>query len=341
MTSPIQIPYLRPDPIHEGAGLEQAGGEDQMGQLAKLLMLKGHLALEQEKFQSEEQERKQKKQALTQAGGTLSQLLSQPGVMDDPSKLAGAFGQAAGPLTAAGAGPEATGLLREVPGLQKQAQLTHTQRALGDVVKQFQAGDITDQKNQARTVAAMSAIDPDAGRSFAESLRALGGRYTLYTDVLGQHWIGDTQRGTEHKGELGAPRSGAGRGGANVPITTEEARTTAQIGAQALANILHIVQTDPEALHVPAVYAGISNAKTAGGIAGALAGMVEPLAQTQLSPHQQMIMRFRDQFLESYMALITGKRGAGSPALLSLARNSFFPMANQDDPQVHASAVKS
>jgi len=225
--------------------------------------------------------------------------------------------------------------------LQKQAQLSHTQQALGDVVKQFQAGDINDQKNQARTVAAMSAIDPDAGRSFAESLRALGGRYTFYTDVLGQHWIGDTQRGTEHKGELGAPRSGAGRGGANVPITTEEARTTAQIGAQALANILHIVQTDPDALHVPAIYAGISNAKTAGGIAGALAGMVEPLAQTQLSPHQQMIMRFRDQFLESYMALITGKRGAGSPALLSLARNSFFPMANQDDPQVHASAVKS
>src|SRR5437660_2255059 len=175
MSNPIQIPYLRPDPIHEGAGLEQAGGEDQMGQLAKLLMLKGHLALEQEKFQAEEGERKQKKQALTQAGGTLSQLLSQPGVMDDPSKFAGAIGQAAGPLTAAGAGPEATGLLREVPGLQKAAQLSATQRALGTVMDQFKQGDIMDPKNQARTYSQVYAIDADAGRSFAEGLKSLKG----------------------------------------------------------------------------------------------------------------------------------------------------------------------
>ena len=65
---------MRPDPIHEGAGLQQAGGEDQLGQLAKLLMLKGHLALEQEKFQSEEQERKQKKQTLAGLSQTLSGL---------------------------------------------------------------------------------------------------------------------------------------------------------------------------------------------------------------------------------------------------------------------------
>ena len=93
MTGPIvQIPYLRDLPIHEGAGLQQAGGEDQLGQLAKLLMLKGHLALEQEKFQSEEQERKAKKQTLAGLSQGMSQILQQPGVMDDPSKLAGAFG---------------------------------------------------------------------------------------------------------------------------------------------------------------------------------------------------------------------------------------------------------
>src|SRR5207302_9243966 len=111
--------------------------------------------------------------------------------------------------------------------------------------------------------------------------------------------------------------------------------------AQALANVLHIVESDPTALNVPVEYEGVSNMKAIGGVLGAISGLVEPLAQTQLTPHQHMVMRYRDQFIETYMALITGKRGAGSPALLNLARNAFFPLANQEDPQVQASALSS
>ena len=51
MTAPIiQVPYLRPDPVHE-VGFDQA---QQMHQLAQLLQARGALALEEEKFQGEQ-----------------------------------------------------------------------------------------------------------------------------------------------------------------------------------------------------------------------------------------------------------------------------------------------
>src|SRR5438477_512776 len=187
MTSPIQIPYLRPDPIHEGAGLQQAGGEDQLSQLAKLLMLKGHLSLEQEKFQAEEGARKEKKQTLAQLSQGLSQIFQQPGVMDDPSKLAGAFGQASSQFAGAGMGPEAASAAGQIPKLQEQAKLSATQKALGLVMEQYKnAKDPLDPGLQAQVYGQLFQIDPDVGRSFAEGLKALGGRFTFYTDLLGQ-----------------------------------------------------------------------------------------------------------------------------------------------------------
>src|SRR2546429_5984255 len=156
MTSPIQIPYLRDLPIHEGAGLQQAGGEDQLGQLAKLLMLKGHLSLEQEKFQAEEGERKDKKKTLAQLSQTLSGLFQGA---QTPDQLQSATAASIGPLAGAGETAGASAAIRDLPGLQKQTQLSATQKALGLVMQQFQAGDVMDQKNQARTVAQMTAID--------------------------------------------------------------------------------------------------------------------------------------------------------------------------------------
>src|SRR5438552_1744604 len=140
MTSPIQIPYLRPDPIHEEAGLEQAGNQDQMGQLAKLLMLKGHLALEQEKFQAEEQGRKEKKQQLAGLSQGLSQIFAQPGVLDSPGALGSAMGQAGAQFAGAGMGPEAASTLGKLPELQKAQTVSNTQRALAGVITQFKQG---------------------------------------------------------------------------------------------------------------------------------------------------------------------------------------------------------
>src|SRR5438445_6495613 len=93
--NPIQIPYLRPDPIHE-VGF---GDEGQLSQLAKLLMLKGHLSLEQEKFQAEEGARKEKKQTLAGLSQTLTQLFSGA---QTPQDVLSATGQAIGPLAGAG-----------------------------------------------------------------------------------------------------------------------------------------------------------------------------------------------------------------------------------------------
>src|SRR5438552_13088667 len=131
MSNPIQIPYLRPDPIHEGAGLEQAGGEDQLSQLAKLLMLKGHLSLEQEKFQAEEGARKEKKQTLAGLSQTLSQLFSGA---QTPQDVLSATGQAIGPLAGAGETGAASASIRDLPNLVRDVQVSNTQKAPGQVL---------------------------------------------------------------------------------------------------------------------------------------------------------------------------------------------------------------
>src|SRR2546426_11597292 len=92
--SPIQIPTLRPTDVVREPGLDQRQGE--LSALAKLLMAKGQLALEQEKFQNEVTQQKQKKQTLGQLSGTLS------GLFQGQGGGVSQMGQAAGALAGAG-----------------------------------------------------------------------------------------------------------------------------------------------------------------------------------------------------------------------------------------------
>src|SRR2546425_2334736 len=98
MTSPIQIPTLRPTDVVREPGLDQPQGE--LRALGCLLMAKGQLALEQEKFQNEMAQQKQKKQTLDQLHQGLSQVFSQ--MPQTPEGTMGAT-QAAIPMLA-GAG---------------------------------------------------------------------------------------------------------------------------------------------------------------------------------------------------------------------------------------------
>src|SRR5947208_14097419 len=207
MSNPIQIPYLRPDPIHEGAGLEQAGGEDQLAQLAKLLMLKGHLSLEQEKFQAEEGALKEKKQTLAQLSQTLSGLFQGA---QTPEQLQSATAASIGPLAGAGETGGAAAAIHDLPGLQKQTQLSATQKALGLVMQEFQQQDTMDPRVQARTLGQIYGIDQDAARGFAEHVRALHGRFNHFIDGAGQIWVGDTATGKISKGTLGTPTTAGG-----------------------------------------------------------------------------------------------------------------------------------
>src|SRR5467141_1612473 len=172
MTSPIQIPNLRPTDVVREPGLDQNEQGQGMSRLAQLLMLKGHLALEQEKFQSEQQERNDRKAQLAQASQTLSQLFQDPN-SQTPGGLSSAIGRAVGPLTEAGAGPEATKLLGELPGLQQQQRQSSTLSALGVAINDFSQGNVRDPAHQAEFLQHVMAIAPERMSEASEMLKPL------------------------------------------------------------------------------------------------------------------------------------------------------------------------
>jgi len=133
--SPIlQTPVLRPTDVVREPGLDPQ--TEQTSQIARLLMAKGQLALENEKFQASQQQLKQHKQQLDMLGQQLSQAFSAQNTAT-PEGLRGAIGSAMGPLTAAGAPAEAARLGGELPGLLTQEQANRTRSAVGGLLNTF------------------------------------------------------------------------------------------------------------------------------------------------------------------------------------------------------------
>src|SRR2546428_5193167 len=165
MTSPIQVPTLRPTDVVREPGLDQPQG--QVSQLAHLLMAKGQLALEQEKFQNEMAQQKQKKQTLDQLSQTLSGLFAgQPG-------MAGTMGQAAGALAGAGETGAAGAAIRDIPGLQQQERANATKDALRTVLNEYAGQNVRDPGVQAEMLMHVAQVDPEAAVRVSEGLKNL------------------------------------------------------------------------------------------------------------------------------------------------------------------------
>jgi len=341
MTAPIiQLPFLRPENVREvpggiggmgtaleGIGQMLAARQDQM---QKMLVLKGHLALEQEKFDAETKQRNESKKQREALSQQLSAAFN-PQAMQTPGGMATAIGQTAGPMVEAGMNPES--LLGQLPKLQGQQRIDNTTAALGQLWTEFNSNpkNMTDPIAQHSFLMHAALIDPDRAQGFASILKNLAGRYVPIPANDGDIYTLDTQTGVVTK--TGYNGGAKGKNG----IAPEKLQGQALMAAQQLKDMIALIDKNPQAPVTPSLVAGIRGAKTGGGVVGALAGFAEPFAQSQLLPEQQQFQRMADNFITSYLPIIGGRTQG---KLLDLIRSGIAPVAGQDNPAVLADAAR-
>src|SRR2546428_6047905 len=132
-------------------------------------MAKGQLALEQEKFQNEMAQQKQKKQTLDQLHQRLSQASSQ--MPQTPEGTMSAMQQA---IPAVGAAGEPVGpLVSQLPNLQQQVTGAATKKALGAVLNEYAAQNVRDPGVQSEMLMHIAQIDPEAAVRVSQSPQKL------------------------------------------------------------------------------------------------------------------------------------------------------------------------
>src|SRR2546426_3949428 len=330
MTSPIQIPTLRPTDVVREPGLDQPQGE--LPALARLLMAKGQLALEQEKFQNEMAQQKQKKQTLDQLHQGLSQVFSQ--MPQTPEGTMSAMQQAI-PMVG-GAGEPVGPLVSQLPNLQQQVTGAATKKALGSVLNEYAAQNVRDPGVQAEMLMHIAQIDPEAAFRVSEGLKNLrdpndplhvnmgndGALYATWMDkgMLKSKKVQDT--------------------GAKTAPNQQTARIAAAQTVQDITDMEALLAKDPSAGKVPLAAAGLEGAQAAGGVGGAVAGFLEPFAKGQYTANQLMFRRLKLNFVDHYAAAVIGRRAAGSPATMKLVLDGFFGAAGEDQPAVQAQAAE-
>ena len=327
----VQTPILRPTDVVREPGLDQS---NELPPLAKLLMAKGQLALEQEKFQNEVAQQKQKKQTLDQLNQHLSGLFQGQGGMPET------MGNAAGALAGAGETGGAAAALRTIPGLQQQEQTSRRQQALGVVLNDFvNSGQVRDPAAQAEMLLHAAAIDPDAAFRISEGLKNLHDPekpQSLHVNLgndgaLYGTWA--TPDGQVHSKKL------QDTGMKNAP-SQQVSKVAAAQTIQDITDMEALMAKDPKAAQVPITAAMLEGAKTGGGFMAALAGGLEPLAKGQYSPAQLQFRRLKLNFIDHYAAAVIGRRAAGSPATMKLVMDGFFPAAGEEDPSVQTAATQ-
>ena len=358
MTAPmIQLPMLRPEQVHEvpgglgGAGqalegigqmlaVRQAMQQQQEARMQQLAVLKGHLALEQEKFDAETKQRNEMKKQRE----TLSQQISaafNPQAMQTPGGVAGAMGQSLGPLTGAGFGGEAAGMARDIPGLMQQQRVTATQTALGKVYQELQGKDLRDPRVQAEALSHLAAIDPDHANRFAESLRGLNGRYVFHLGNDGAFYIGDQTTGTVRKG----PDTGQ-KGALSQP----QVLTGADLALRSLRDAQALLAKDPTADIMPAKAAGAEGvgkapwARTLLGLGAQIGigpGTPEAMAAQNMTANQNNFRRLIANAVHSYMPVLMRGGGGGRSALMyDRIYNAVAPTAGQEDADIRNDAAR-
>jgi hypothetical protein len=340
----IQIPNLRPDPVHEleGTGGVVGGLLNQLGQqmaqrqqMQQLLMQKkGELALEQEKFQAEEQGRKEKKKQFADLGAQLSQALQGIG---QPGTPLGAVAQSIPALASAGESGGAAAALRDVPQLAQQERMTNTQRVLGQAWADFTADPkaINDPIAQHAFLLHAASIDVGAAEHYANILKDWSGNMTAFVARNGDIF---TVNHKETDPAKVVTRTGFNGGAIGEKgLTPAKLQSAATIAAQQLKDIITLVQKDSTADITPKVVAGLRGAKTGGGVIGALAGLAEPFAQGQLTPGQKQFGRLIDTFIPAFLPVLGGG-SRGGQYLIDLIRKGVAPVAGQDETEVRADA---
>ena len=350
MTAPI-IPsvYLRPDPVHE-VGFDQP---QQLDQLGKLLQARGMLALEEEKFQGEQSMQKERlkfekdtatarQQQLDALKAQLQQafqgLQGQPqgqqtapgqptGQDQGPQALMGALTQAIPALAGAGETAGASAAMRDLPGLQGQVTSNARTQAFADVVSRY-AGK-TDFRSQHDMLLHLAAIDPAGAEQVNRALTPQEGDFAPIVGADGDIYTLNRRTGAISKtGENGGAR-GQGLG----IVTGAEAAIAARNAIQSLTNALALAKKDPQARIRPVMASALAGAGTTG--IGALArGLLGPMAQSQMTPNQQLYQRAIDQFKHNYASLLP--KGSRSQAILENLGQSFSLSSGQTDPSVAA-----
>ena len=350
MTGPpiISIPFLRPETIHEVAGglggtgtalqdigqmlaARQAQQQEQEQQQQQMLMVRGRLALEQEKFDAETSQRNEKKKQLAQLQQGLSQALQGVG---QPGTALGGVAQSVPLLAGAGETSGAAAALRDIPGLQQKETASKTQLALGQLLNSYSAGDVSDPVRQHSLLLHAAAIaGPEAAQQLAEALKPISGRFTGIVGNDGDIYTLNQENGQVTKtGYNGGAKGKAG-------VAPARLQAAARIALQQITDMDALLKSKPDADIMPSLAAGIANAKAGTGIGGAVAGFLNPLAQKTLTPEQQMFQRMGDALSHTYTGLI-GATGSRSQWLFQSIRNSVIPQGGQDNPEVRADAAR-
>src|SRR2546422_1039031 len=294
-------------------------------------MAKGQLALEQEKFQNEVAQQKQKKQTLAQLGQGLSQIFSQ--MPQTPSGTMSAFQQAI-PMIG-GAGENVGPMMGQLPELQKQVTGAHTTSALSTVISEFSQTDMRDPLNQVEFLGHVAAVAPEHMTAATDILKPLQGTVAFHNVKGVGLWAGDPQLKTDAEGNFVPPQ-----GKIIVPEVSADPATKARqqgvavLNLQRITNLEHIMQADSQANVEPTQAAGAENlAKswTAQAIIGGLgslgigAGTPKAIAQTKRSPAQQRFRLNAAGFVHTYLTFIGGS--PRSNILYEKVYDSFFPGA--------------
>lgn len=146
----------------------------------QLLMQKGQLALETEKFEAEDTERKAKRAAMDQYSQFINQKIAeqqQSGQQLRPEDAANLILQASGYLSRAGEPGEVQRALGALPQMFAQMQQEQRQQRIlsagHDLLTQAAAeGNLaTDPNIQAKYIAKAMAVDPQLGKQFGDALK--------------------------------------------------------------------------------------------------------------------------------------------------------------------------
>lgn len=356
MTGPIiQVPYLRPDPIHEIP--DQTGA--QLSHLAQLLMLKrahdaqmanaqqqlltrrGELALEQSKFDAQQKQQNLSNKQRQDAIAALDHMLS-GGQLPPPAPPKGT-GQPQGQPQAAqpqGAQPQAAPqpgigeIAAAFPAIAQHLAQTQTEQtenaAIGNVLQQYQGR--TDATSLHELALHIAAINPQKSEAVMNALR---NPQEQYQPIVGQD--GDIYTLDKRSGKIQKTGFNSGAKGQNRTINPELMQFAARNALQALVDANELLKKDPNADILPSAAAAIQGAGTTG-VGALVRGALGPLAQQAMTPNQQMFQRKMDQFLHNYGSLLP--RGQRSMVILNNLRASFSPVAGQTDTEVRNDATQ-
>lgn len=204
--------------------------------------------------------------------------------------------------------------------LQRQALVRD---AVTNVLKKYEGDILTNPASQAKAVADIWTVDPQAALQQADAFNAMGRQSHVQALDDGSILTSD-DRGKWHitahawGGKVAA-------GGQTAALNVQERLVAARQTLSALQNLQALARVDPDGVVEPPVATTFEDAR--GLIGKALAGGAgQTTAQASRTAHQQMASMYGNQFIDNYFKFIRGGNTPRSQQFITNFRRAYLPI---------------